>query len=70
MNSLIRTRFIAAAALALGALGAMSAAHARSDVSFFVGVQAPVYVEPAPIYVQPRHFYVQPNQKPLVNCNT
>jgi hypothetical protein len=60
MNSLIRTRFLAAAALALGALGVASAAHARSDVSFFVGVQAPIYLEPAPIYVQPRPVYVQP----------
>ncbi|MFC5497634.1 hypothetical protein ACFPOE_08825 [Caenimonas terrae] len=60
MNSPIRARFIAAAALALGGLGAMSAAQARSDVSFFVGVQSPVYMEPAPVYVQPQPVYVQP----------
>lgn len=60
MKSPIRTRFIAAAALALGALGAMSAAHARSDLSFFVDVQAPVYVGPAPVFVRPQPVYVQP----------
>jgi PXPV repeat-containing protein len=59
----LSTRFLAAAALALGAFGAASAAHAgRSDVYFSVGVQSPgVYVQPAPVYVQPRHeYYVQP----------
>lgn len=64
-----------AAAVAFGALAAASAAHARSDVVFSIGVQAPygyaqpapvyvqpqpVYVEPAPVYVQPRPVYVQP----------
>jgi hypothetical protein len=54
-------KFAAAAALAVAAFGATSAAHARSDVYFSVGVQgAPVYVEPAPVYVQPRPVYVQP----------
>lgn len=64
MNTFLRTRFLAAAALALGALGGASAAHAGSDLSFFVGIQAPptVYVQPAPVYVQPRSFYVQPAQ--------
>ena len=54
------SKLVAAAALAFAALGA-SAAHARSDVYFSVGVQgAPVYADPAPIYVQPRPVYVQP----------
>ena len=61
-------KFMAAAALAIAALGAASAAHARSDVYFSIGVQgppiylqpAPVYVQPAPIYVQPAPVYVQP----------
>ena len=60
MKSLTRTRFLAAAALALGAFGAASTAHARSDVNFSVGFGGPVYLEPAPVYVQPRPVYVQP----------
>jgi PXPV repeat-containing protein len=61
-------KFLSAAALVLGSLGVASAAHARSDVFFSIGVQAPgyyaepapVYVQPAPVYVQPRHAYVAP----------
>ena len=68
MNRLLRTRFVAAAALALGTLGAASVAQARSDVYFSVGVQGPgghlhpatVYVQPAPVYVQPRPVYPHP----------
>jgi hypothetical protein len=63
MTTSIRTRFIAAAALAVGALGLTSAAHARSDVFFSIGLQAPsssYYVQPDPVYVQPRPVYVQP----------
>ena len=62
MKRLIPARFFAAAAVALGALGAVSAAHARSDLYFSIGVQpAPgVYVEPAPVYVQPQPVYVEP----------
>jgi len=61
MKASISARFLSAGALAVAALGAASAAHARADVSFFVGVQgAPVYMEPAPVYVQPRPVYVQP----------
>jgi len=54
------------AALALGAVGAASAAHARSDVFFSIGVpgayvsNAPVYAQPQPVYVQPEPVYVQP----------
>lgn len=49
----------AAAVLALGALFAAPAAHARDELYFSIGVQpATVYVEPAPVYVQPRPVYV------------
>lgn len=61
MKRLLSTQTAAAIALALGALFAASAAHARSEVYFSVGVQAPgVYVQPAPVYVQPAPVYVQP----------
>jgi hypothetical protein len=60
MKSLIRTKSLAAAALAFGAFAIASAAHARTDVFFNVGVPAPVYVEPAPVYMQPQPVYVQP----------
>jgi hypothetical protein len=68
MNRIISPKSLAATALALGAIVAASAAHARSDVYFSVGIQhpgvyvqpAPVYVQPQPVYVQPRHVYVQP----------
>ncbi len=71
----ISPRIAASAALALGILGAATAAHARSDVVFSIGVQsAPVYYEPArtyhqpapvyydsaPAYVQPQPVYTQP----------
>lgn len=68
MKTLSLPRKLALAALALGAVAAGTAAHARSDVFFSIGVQAPgVYVQPAPVYnypapvyVQPRPVYVQP----------
>ena len=62
MKTLSSTKTIAAVALALGGFAAASAAHARSDVFFSIGVQgpAPVYVQPAPVYVQPAPVYVQP----------
>src|SRR5688572_19374353 len=61
MKPSLSTKVVAAAALAFAAIGATSAAHARSDVYFSVGVQgAPVYVSPAPVYLQPRPVYVQP----------
>ncbi len=68
MTTSITTKFVAAAALALAALGVASAAHARSDVQFSISVGMPpvyvqpgqVYVQPRPVYVQPRTFYVQP----------
>jgi hypothetical protein len=61
MKSSISSKLIVVAALAVAGFAAASAAHARSDVYFSIGVQgAPVYVEPAPVYVQPRPVYVQP----------
>ena len=70
MKRILSAKSIAAAALVLGAFGAATAAHARSDVVFSVGVQvpgaygyvqpAPVYVETQPVYVAPRPVYVQP----------
>ena len=50
-----------AAAIALGGLAAASAAHARSDVYFSIGVDAPIgYVQPAPAYVYSQPVYVEP----------
>jgi hypothetical protein len=61
MKRFTLTKSFAAAGFVLGALGAASTAHARSDVYFSVGVQSPdVYVQPAPVYVQPRPVYVAP----------
>ena len=69
MKSPLSARFIAAAALAGGLLGAASAAQAHGSVYFSIGVPAapvyvrpapPVYVEPDPVYVQPRPIYVEP----------
>ena len=68
MNRILSAKPLLAAAVALGALTAGSAAHARSDVFFSIGIAAPVgyaqpapvYVEPQPVYVEPRPVYVQP----------
>lgn len=68
MTSHLSARSIAVAAIALGAVGLASAAHARSDVTLSIGInaplgyvqQAPVYVQPQPVYVQPQPVYVQP----------
>jgi hypothetical protein len=59
MKRLISAKTLAAAAVAIGAIGVASAAHARSDVFFSIGVQAPYgYVQPAPVYVQPQPNFV------------
>jgi hypothetical protein len=59
LKHLISTQSLAAIALTLGAFAAASSAHARSDVTFSVGVQVPgVYVQSAPVYVQPRPIYM------------
>ena len=61
MKRLFSARSLAAAALALGAVGVASVAHARSDVMLSIGVNAPYgYVQPAPVYVAPQPVYVQP----------
>jgi hypothetical protein len=55
------SKSLAVAAIALGAVGVASAAHARSDVSLSIGVNAPYgYVQPAPVYEQARPVYMQP----------
>lgn len=61
MNRILSAKPLIAAAIAVGSLAVASAAHARSDVSFSIGIHAPVgYVQPAPVYVQPAPVYVQP----------
>ncbi len=65
MTRFFSARSIAAAAVVLGAFGAATAAHARSDVVFSIGVQVPGaygYVQPEPVYVQPQSVYVAPRQ--------
>jgi len=64
MKRLASPKSLAAVAVVLGAFAAASAAHARSDVYFSIGVQSPGYgygyVQPAPVYVQPAPVYLQP----------
>jgi hypothetical protein len=66
MNRFLSTKPLLAATLGLAALAAVPAAHARSDVFFSIGINAPVgyaqpvYVQPQPVYVEPRPVYVQP----------
>jgi PXPV repeat (3 copies) len=67
MNRFLSSRLIAAAALAIASLGAVTAAEAHPNVFLSIGLPLPplplpgrVYVEPAPVYVQPAPVYVQP----------
>jgi hypothetical protein len=70
MKRLFSAKTLLVAAVALGAVGAASAAHARSDVTLSIGLNTPysygyvqsqpVYVEPQQVYVQPQPVYVQP----------
>ena len=60
MNRFLSAKPLVAAAVALGGLVLASAAQARSDVYFSIGVPAPVYAAPAPVYVQPQPVYVEP----------
>lgn len=63
MKSSLSAKLLAGAALAVAGFGAATAAHARSDVYFSIGLQgAPVYYEPAPVYVEPQPVYVQPRR--------
>ena len=68
-STLLSRHFVAVAALAVAAMGAATAAHARSDITWSIGINSPgVYVQPAPVYYappppvyyQPRPVYVQP----------
>ncbi|GAB3645562.1 hypothetical protein [Ramlibacter alkalitolerans] len=66
MKRLISAKSLLATTLAIGALAAGTAAHARTDVFLSLGLPgayvqpAPVYVQPQPVYVQPQPVYVQP----------
>jgi len=68
MKRLFSAKSFLAAAIALGAVGMASAAHARSDVTLSIGVNAPYgyvqpvygYAQPAPVYVEQQPVYVQP----------
>lgn len=67
MNRLFSAKVLVAATVALGAVAAASAAHARTDVVLSIGLNSPYgYVQPAPVYapepvyVQPQSVYVQP----------
>ncbi|MEJ8840275.1 hypothetical protein [Ramlibacter sp. AN1133] len=68
MTRFFSAKPLLAAAIAIGALAAGSAAHARTDVFLSIGVPgvyvqpAPVYVQPQPVYVQPEPVYVQPDR--------
>lgn len=53
MIRLFSTKSLIAAAIALGAVVAGSAAHARTDVTLVVDLDSPHrYVQPAPVFVQ------------------
>lgn len=60
MNRLFTAKPLLAAAVALGAVGAASAAHAQTDVVFSVGVPASIYVPPPQVYMAPPPVYEQP----------
>lgn len=70
MQRLFSARSFLAAAVALGAVGVASAAHARTDVTVSIGVNAPYgqvqpvygYAQPAPVYIDPQPVFVQPRQ--------
>jgi hypothetical protein len=61
MKRIFSAKPLVAVAIALGAVAAATAAHARSDVIVSIGLNAPrAYVQPAPVYVEPRPVHVQP----------
>lgn len=62
MKRLFSARSIVVAAVAIGAVGLASAAHARSDVIVSIGLDSGYgygygYAQPAPVYAQPRAVY-------------
>jgi hypothetical protein len=64
MKRLFSAKSIVVAAAALGAMGLASAAHARSDVVFSIGLNSGYgYVQPAPVYVQPQPVYYGHNSR-------
>ena len=63
MKSLSTAKFVAVAALAVAGFGAVSAAHARTDVVLSIGLpiySQPVYSQPAPVYYQSAPAYYEP----------
>lgn len=60
MIRLISTKSLIASAIALGAVVAGSAAHARTDVALVVDLNLPHrYVQPAPVFVQHQQIPLQ-----------
>jgi hypothetical protein len=58
MKRLFSGQSLVVAAVAPGAVGVASAAHAGTDVIFSIGLNAPYgYIQPAPVYVQPQTVY-------------
>ena len=58
MKRLFSAKSLVVAAVALGAVGVASAAHAGTDVAFSIGLNAPYgYVQPQSVYVQPQTVY-------------
>ncbi len=61
MKRLFSAKSIVVAAVALGAVGLASAAHARGDWVVSVDLNSAYgYTRPVPMYVQPQPVYVQP----------
>jgi hypothetical protein len=52
-SSILSAKAAAVAGIVLGGLGLVQAAHARTDVVFTVGIQAPAYYAPQPVVVAP-----------------
>ena len=60
-STLLSRRFVAISALAVAVMGAATAAQARSDITWSIGISSPgVYVQPAPVYLPPPPVYYQP----------
>jgi hypothetical protein len=64
MKRLFSAKTIAAAAIAFGAVGLASAAHARSDVVISVDLNSAYgYTRPVPVYTQPQAVYYGHNSR-------